>query len=69
MQNHLEIEEERLRTFSSLNVAFVTKGDRPKGNKNNRGKHFKRFSHYPKKGKAKGGVAKKLRLKAMEKRT
>ena len=56
IQIHLEMEEERLKTLDSFNVAFVAKETRSKGNKNNQGRHYKRFSYPPQKGKPKGGV-------------
>jgi len=47
------MEEEFLKTFRSSNVALVAKGNRPKINKNNRGRQYKRVSRLPQKGKPK----------------
>lgn len=35
VQSHIEMEEERLKMLGTSHVAFVAKGNRPKGNKNN----------------------------------
>ena len=37
VQSHIEMEEERLKMLGTSHVALVAKGNRPKGNKNNRG--------------------------------
>ena len=47
IQSHLKMEEERLKMFGTPNVALVAKGNRPKSNKNTRGRQFKRGSHLP----------------------
>jgi len=61
IQSHLEMEEEHLKIFGTSNVALVAKGNRPKGNKNTKGRQFKRGCRPPQKGRLKAGVAKKQR--------
>jgi len=38
IQIHFKMEEERIKMFSTPNLALVAKGNRLRGNKNNRGK-------------------------------
>ena len=59
IQSHLEIEEERLKMFGTPNVTLVAKQNRPRGNKNSRGRQIKKGSHPPQKGRPKAGIAKK----------
>jgi len=47
IQNHLEMEEEHMKMFNPPNVAFVAKGNRPKGNKNTRGRQAMKGSRPP----------------------
>ena len=68
IQSHLEMEEERMKMFGPPNVALVAKGNRPKGNKNSRGRQAMKGSRLPKKGRPKPGIAKKQKLKAIERK-
>jgi len=53
IQSHLEMDEERLKMFGTASVALVAKGNRPRGNKNNRGRQAKKGSRPPQKGRPK----------------
>ena len=57
------MKDERLKMLGTPNVALVAKGNRPKGNKNTRGRQFKRGSRLPQKGRPKAEVAKKQKVK------
>jgi len=63
IQSHLEIESERLKMLDAPNMALVAKRNRPRGNKNNRGKQFKKGSHPRQKGRLRAGIAKKQKAK------
>ena len=63
IQSHLEMEEERLKVFGTPNLALVSKGNRPKGNKHGRGRQAKKGSFLPQKGRPKAGIAKKQKAK------
>ena len=57
------MEEERLRMFDTPKVNLVAKGNNPKGNKNERGRQYKKSSHRPQKGRPKAIIAKKQKAK------
>ena len=57
------MQEKHSKTFGTPNVALVAKGNRLRGNKNNRGKQFKKGSRPPQKDRPKAGIAKKQKAK------
>ena len=63
VQSHIEMEEEHLKMLGTSTVAFVAKGNRPKGNKNNRGRQAKKGFHRPRNGRPKVRIAKKQKAK------
>jgi len=60
------MEEECLKILGTLHVALVVKGNRPKGNKNNRGRQAKKSFRPPQNGRPKAGIAKKQKAKGNE---
>jgi len=63
VQSHIEMEEECLKMLGTSHVAFVAKGNRPKGNKNNRGRQAKTGHRRTQNGKPKARIAKKQKAK------
>jgi len=63
VQSHIEMEEESLKMLGTSHVTFVAKGNRPKSNKNNRGRQAKKGYCLPQNGGLKDGIAKKQKAK------
>ena len=63
ISKHLEMEEEHLKLYAPLSVAFVAKGLGPKGRKPYRGKKPKKGPCPPQNSHSNGGTAKKHKAK------
>jgi len=57
------MEEERAEMFGPPNMVFITKGNRPKGNKSSRGRQAMKGSHLPQKDRPKRAIAKNQKAK------
>ena len=60
---HLEMEDERQKSFAPPNVALVAKGSKPKGKRPFRGKQAKKGPHSPQNSRLGRGIAKKQKAK------
>jgi len=60
---HLEMEDERQKSFAPPNVALVAKGSKPKGKRPFRGKQAKKGPHSPQNSRPGKGIAKKQEAK------
>ena len=66
VQSHIEMEEERLKMLDTPYVDLVAKENRPKGNKNNRGRLAKKGFRPPRMVGPRLGSPRNRRSKAME---
>jgi len=62
------MEEEHIKMFNTPNVALIAKGNRPRGNKNSRGKSAQKAQVPLRKVGQRLGLPRTKRLKAMEKK-